>query len=349
MLIKITTLTVISGGITLRKKAIVEISFLLLLIGFGGLFIKRALVNQVSDANKTNFDASKVVRYMSKHGIIEHPSKWQRMVANTKNGKNIKTVPELSRALQQGNDHAWAVSSLKKIENLNYPTITETRHLKILNVPSFYSNSAQKRAKYINTLSHQLGLLQHQETLILNFSNNLGGDPLPMIAGLADLIPRGTLWADVDNKGHEHNVIKGRTAIYGGLTKTTEKVPSPHKKLNFKKIVVVSNQRTASAAEVTLIALKRNKHTKIIGRPTTGLTSINRTIKIGPNSAAAVITVGTIDSPVPIHGQTHFNNDPIIPDRTTLYPPISPTKGADYIDQQPFDPDFVDELLRYIH
>ncbi|MEJ6358795.1 S41 family peptidase [Lactiplantibacillus plantarum] len=326
----------------------VKIGLLLLLLSFIILLFSINISCKLGNLNKNTLNATEVIQYMSKHGIIEYPSKWQETLYDTKQGKYIRTISELNHTLQQGNDHSWAVSSLKKIENINYPSITEVQHVKILNVPSFYSNNTKKRTKYINILRRKVILLSNQKNLVLNFSNNFGGDPLPMIAGLADLIPKGPLWLDVDNKGHSHTVIRGKTDIHGGLSRASEKIPTPQKSINFKKIILVSNNRTASAAEVTLIALKRNANTKIIGRPTAGLTSINNTLKIGCNNAAAVITVGTIISFTPIHGQTHFNNDPIVPDVTTLYPPISPTKGSAYTAQQPLDADFVAELVPYV-
>jgi hypothetical protein len=96
------------------------------------------------------------------------------------------------------------------------------------------------------------------------------------------------------------------------------------------------------------MALKRNPQVTTIGVPTAGYTSVNKGRVAKSKKTAAILTIGTITSPVKIGNQRHFNNEPLKPDLTTMYAPISPAKGEQYQKQQPLDTDFWHELEKHL-
>ncbi|MFC6200946.1 S41 family peptidase [Lactiplantibacillus nangangensis] len=297
--------------------------------------------------SKPAFDATPAITMMSKEGLIEDSQAWEQVLKQTDHGKKIKTVKELSKALSAGNSHSWAVSSLGKIEHITQPSTTTVGQLKIINVPAFYTNSAKKRQRYVKTLTKQVQQVRHDHSIILNFVHNTGGDVYPMVAGLSALIPNGTLWSDVDNHGKAFKVRLTKHQVTGGMAHDSEPLASTGKLLN-KRIYVITDQTTASAAEFTIIALAHNPRVTIVGRDTAGATSQNKTVVIGQHQAVAVITVGSITTSAPINGKQTFNNDPISPTFLPVYAPMPATDKADYTKQQPLDKDFLAELAAKI-
>ncbi|WP_125768690.1 S41 family peptidase [Lapidilactobacillus wuchangensis] len=287
--------------------------------------------------------APQAIKKMDAHGIIENKAQWQELIRKTDYGAKIKTVRELNQMLYVGNPHSNAVKSVQEIENIQFPTITKVSGIKVVNVPAFYSIHADKRKKYQQDLQQTVDQVSEQPVIVLNFANNIGGIDIDMIGGLAALIPNGSLWQEIDNQGKSWSVKLTNDQITGGVLDLKESVVPVNKRLD-KKVLVIMDKRTASAAEVAIIALKRNPLVKIIGRESTGRTSINKSQFIGRKKTVVTLTLGTIESEVPIGGKKSFNNQPLIPDVTTLYQPISPAHGADYQKQEPLDEDFVQEL-----
>jgi len=317
------------------------------LTGYFKLIFLGLLVLIAGCSNRANLtddvEAPEVIAEMNKNGIIEQPTKWDALMKQTDYGKKIKTVHELSQVLQQGNRHSFATDSPQQLEQINSPSISKVRGLQVLNVPTFFSADSSKTKEYQNKLHSLLDELNQQNTIILNFSHNEGGDYYPMIAGLSAVIPRGVLWSEVDNTGRAKQVVMTDTRVYGGIVGNSYRYPASHKIIN-KKIIVIMDSHTGSAAEMTIMALKRNSKVTTIGVPSAGYTSVNTGRVAKSKKSAAILTIGTITSSVRIGGQRHFNNEPLRPDISTMYSPISPAKGEQYKKQQPLDPDFLDEL-----
>jgi len=171
------------------------------LTGYFKLIFLGLLVLIAGCSNRANLtddvEAPEVIAEMNKNGIIEHSTDWDALMKQTDYGKKIKTVHELSRVLQQGNRHSFATDSPQQLEQVNSPSMSKVRGLQVLNVPTFFSADSSKIKEYQNKLHRLLDELNQQNTIILNFSHNEGGDYYPMIAGLSAVIPRGVLWSEV--------------------------------------------------------------------------------------------------------------------------------------------------------
>lgn len=304
--------------------------------------------NRQYTGHQSNYGYQKVIAYMSNHGIIENKQKWHQLVHQTGNGRSIQNVKELNNILHQGNKHSSAAKSAKSYDVVNYPTTSKYGNLRIINVPTFSSENKVAVKKYRTLLHRQIKLLKNKDRIILNFANNRGGDPQAMIAGLATLIPDGTLFTEIAQNGHKYNFIKNKHRIYDSKSHETTELPVS-KQLSSPKIYVITNEKTASAAEFAIIALKNNKNTKIIGYPTAGYTSINTLLKINHKAEVANITTGTVVSKTMIGGKRHFNNEPITPDKTTLYEPASTTTHNSTKKPVSLDPDFIKELNNLIN
>jgi len=315
------------------------------------LFISLAPILLVSGcAKKTKsektYSYQEAIAYMSKNGIIQDKQKWQDVLSKTDHGKKIHNIKELDNSVFAGNKHSSAMLSLKSYNHMTYPTTTQYGQLTVINVPTFYSTDAKTTRRYSQRLAHQISVHAHDRTLILNFANNLGGDPSAMIAGVSSLIPNGILFTEVSKTGTKYNFVKTDKTITDSRHHATTKLPAASHP-TASKIYLITNFQTVSAAEFTVIALKKNPKTTIIGYPTGGYTTTNRTIKLKHQDEVANITDGTIISPTALHGQKHFNNDPIKPDIASLYEPI-PSFTQKITKSQRLDPEFVEELQHLV-
>lgn len=296
-------------------------------------------------AEKT-YSYQEAIAYMSKNGIVQDKQKWQTVLSNTDHGRKIHNIKELDNSLYAGNKHSSAMLSLKSYNRVTYPTATQYGQLTVINVPTFYSTDSKTTKRYSQRLAHQINVHAHDRTLILNFANNRGGNPSAMIAGVSALLPNGTLYTEVSKTGTKYNFIKTDKTITDSRYHATTKLPTASHPAA-SKIYLITNFQTVSAAEFTVIALKKNPQTTIIGYPTGGYTTTNRTIKLKHQAEVANITDGTIISPTALHGQKHFNNDPIKPDIASLYEPI-PSFTQKIKNNQRLDPEFVEELQHLV-
>jgi len=288
-----------------------------------------------------------VISYMSNSGIIEDHQKWQQVLDQTKNGKSIKSVQELGDYLYQGNKHSSVAASVEDYDEVRYPTTTNYGKLKVINIPAFSSERQKQVNRYIYTLNQQINARSKDDSIILNFGNNRGGDPQAMLAGLCQLLPNGTLFTEVARNGEKYQFTKNKQTIADHRSHESTKLPST-KRLYFKKIYVLTNTSTASAAEFSIIALKQNRQTVAVGYPTGGYTTTNKMFKIKHTNEVANLTNGTVISDTAIGGRTKFNNDSIKPDITTLYQPMAPLTAKATDDSQKLDPDFVQELKKIV-
>lgn len=168
-----------------------------------------------------------------------------------------------------------------------------------------------------------------------------------MIAGLASLIPNGRLWLETSKSGKTSQLVLTPHKLKKN-NHTVIKI-KPHHFIN-RRVLIITNEYTASAAEFTIIALKRNHNVKTIGYPTGGYITSNTGFKFGPSKKyIALIPYARIISLKPINNKKIFSNDPIAPDIQTLYRPLNNFKYRRKIRQSPLDKDFIKELEQHIN
>lgn len=262
---------------------------------------------------------------MSQYGVITNKSEWNKILEYTKYGKNLNNVEGVNTLIYKVNKHSSvnrisADKDIKTLENPNFPSTSNYKSFTIINIPSAYSiNSVEFSEKYASKLAELID--KSSNNVILNLSNNFGGLTEPMIIGASALIPDGIIFNEINNKQDKYPVYLKKGKLFGGIPGTSNEMSSlkkfERKKLN-KKVAIVTNNNTASAAESLILALKNNPNVKIFGLPSAGYTSINMNRFVTNQNANDywwfVYTVGYYEVLKPINGQLFFNNQPISPD-----------------------------------
>ena len=119
------------------------------------------------------------------------------------------------------------------------------------------------------------------------------------------------LFSNINNKKEKYPVYLKNGKLFGGIPGTINELNlyklSLHKKKLGKKVAVVINNNTASAAESLLLALKNNPNVKVFGMPSVGYTSVNLgrffTNQNSDNYWWFVYTVGYYETIKPIKGK----------------------------------------------
>lgn len=261
---------------------------------------------------------------LSQYGIINDPPTWETISKLTSYGKKISNVEDWNGLLYGINKHSSLVEiasndDFQTFENSHFPTISKYKNLTIINIPSAYSPDDMDFLKqYASTLAK---LINHASgNIVLNLANNYGGSREPMILGASSLIPDGVLFNEVDNHRNRYPVFLKKAQLLGGIpgtinTLSTSKLTSQQEKILNQKVAIITNNKTSSAAEGLILALRNNPNVKIFGLPSADYTSVNMNRFFSNHNSKElwwlIYTVGYYEVNFPINGQNIFNNQPI--------------------------------------
>lgn len=148
--------------------------------------------------------------------------------------------------------------------------------------------------------------------IIIDLSNNTGGNMGPMVAGISSIVPNGTMYKMINSSGTTTKAeLKGSVTTNAGQP---VKLPKETKKLNVP-IAIVTNKWTASSGELTDLAIQNNAKVKTFGHASAGYTSINWTYTMYNGTQLNITTKKIKDN----KGNILFNNK-LIPDQKTNKP-----------------------------
>lgn len=221
-----------------------------------------------------------IVKYLKKYYIKFNEKKFSKLFS-------YKTDDDIYMYFQKlwGLEHG----GLYRIDNLNEtfnpPEILPYYKDNIIIITDTGSNSKKFHQSYISTLNNLI-LNSTSPILNLNFSNNGGGKPQVMIAGLLPIFNNFDIAIlsysyDKDGKLH-YDVKRNRNKIICISNNNAESVGTI-KKYNVVELNIYYNEFTASCAEQSIICLlSLSKYIKInlIGKKSAGLTTVNKYIKL---------------------------------------------------------------------
>ena len=175
-----------------------------------------------------------------------------------------------------------------------------------LKVPAF-TGDAQAAKTYANKLSAALKKDTYQSVLV-DLRDNTGGNMYPMLAGLSSLLPDEDLFQFVEKNGSKSAVSRSDVLQQLGLDQTDEKA----KKV---PIAVLTNERTGSSGEMTVLAFKGLENVKIFGQPTASYTTGNNYYQLYDGAVLLLTTSSILDRTGKL-----YENEAIQPDVLTDQP-----------------------------
>ena len=176
----------------------------------------------------------------------------------------------------------------------------------MVKVPAF-TGDAQAAEAYAKKLSAALKKDDYQAVLV-DLRDNTGGNMYPMIAGLSSLLPDEDLFQFVEKNGSKSAVSRSDVLKQLGLEQTDEKA----KKV---PIAVLTNERTGSSGEMTVLAFKGLESVKIFGQPTASYTTGNNYYQLYDGAVLLLTTSSILDRTGKL-----YENEAIQPDVLTDQP-----------------------------
>ncbi|GAJ26924.1 nisin-resistance protein [Liquorilactobacillus sucicola DSM 21376 = JCM 15457] len=259
---------------------------------------------------------------MDKHGIYTDSKLWRttkkQVLTKIKTKKNYKQVlPLLNKAIKTaGGKHSSILTKSSREMNSKFspPTIKYSDNILYIHEPEF-SGSAKQGNAYANQINEALQKTQTSK-VILDLSNNTGGDMGPMIGGISSLLPNGEIFSFVSQSGKATAIKLFGSMINAGSS--TIKVNHPQK-LSHRKIAVIINNLTASSGELTALSLWGLSNVRYFGTASAGYTSVNQTFTLFDGTQMNLTT-----NSVRTRNGKNFLNDKIEPDQFSN----SPVKSA---------------------
>ncbi len=236
----------------------------------------------------------------------------QKRLAKVSDEKELQK--ELNAAAKlAGGKHSFVIKQKTEAEQkaaYKKPTVCKDGDMLILTLPEF-SAPTEEAQDYADTLAEALQE-DSVRSVIVDLRGNTGGDMGPMIAGLAPLLPDGDLLYFVTADGSKTAVTLADGAVSGGGTPLS--VTAKAKRTDLP-VAVLCDEKTASSAEATFIALMAAAHMQSFGTPTAGYTSANMTFSL-PYDLLLGMTIAVDEAK---NGQ-RFEEVAITPEVVTDYP-----------------------------
>ena len=261
-------------------------------------------------------------------GLYAHGEAWQKArreaLDSVKTDKSYEdTYPAITKAMHvAGGKHTFFSPQPVVGRDSKSPVVFTLPRLERrgdyihISLPPFVGTTAQAE-EYANTLANGLQAHKDAKGVVINLAGNTGGDMVPMIAGLSPLLPDGGLlgWEYSDGQLHggvtlaDGKVTGGGTAV---AVKQAGKIRMP--------IAIITDGKTASSGELTLLAFRGRKQVRTFGAPTAGYATSNQIMSLY-NGAQIGLTVARTKA----HTGETFGDKPIAPDVTAADPAAAAT------------------------
>lgn len=197
----------------------------------------------------------------------------------------------------------------QKLSNLRSPKLVEVKKgIGHLTIPSYTNRGDLDLYLYIDSALRQIEAVDDYSKMkgwIIDLRGNSGGNMYPMISSILPFIQEDSLGYFLTRKDKTAWIKNFRKPSL--VTQRIKKYKC--KDLNTKIAVLIDN-KTASAAEMTAIALIGLPNVKLFGQTSAGKTTGNRVFYLSNGSMLALATSWAIDR----KGKIYYG--PIIPDVT---------------------------------
>ncbi len=253
------------------------------------------------------------IDYMNQYGLYAEGATWEAARAEALAGTPA-TLTEAHDIIRKalsvaGGKHSqlWTLEASEHIKKTYFqdkPSVTTiTGGIVVVKLPGFMGNDEEKTA-YASAVTK---LLPTQAPgIIIDLRENNGGSMYPMMAAVHQLLPTDILLTFRGRDGD--NVITMPYVLRATGISALPPIQCP-------AVAILTSEKTASAAEATLLSFRGLPYTRTFGKATAGYASGNITIILS-DGAKMLLTTGR---DVARTGE-EFCDDPIEPDATTAQP-----------------------------
>jgi C-terminal processing protease CtpA/Prc len=167
----------------------------------------------------------------------------------------------------------------------------------LIAIPGFAGGDQRAQADFAAGLHDMVRSLEPGAACgwIVDLRDNSGGNLWPMLAGIGPLLGDGEAVAAVYPDGDRQSLwyVDGKAGL-GDYVQL--RVNSPFETALDAPIAVLTDDETASSAEILVAALRADPRTRLFGRPTRGVSTGTRTLPLS-DGAALILTVAATSDP----------------------------------------------------
>jgi len=276
------------------------------------------------DSIKSQSYYREILDTIEKHSLVSDSIKWNKFRMEIifltssyyKDSGHLIITRIINELRRYGDNHSFWRSRNRQREldnrgdSFGYPKLTlVNENIGHLTIPRFDRTSELDRYLYVDSALRQIERLDHSMKVrgwIIDLRDNGGGSMYPMLASIQAFM-------EDDSLGYFVNK-QGKVSWWSILQKPRmpEQRVRKYKCQNLgKKVAVLINKDTKSAAEMTAISLIDKPYVKLIGQASGGYTTANRRFRLSNGSYLALATSWSSDSKEKIY------RGKLIPDITT--------------------------------
>lgn len=247
------------------------------------------------------------------NGINTHSREWNETKSEvcdvTKNMKSYEETHDILNKASKvaGGKHSFLImpEEVKEISHsFDFPQVKiEDNILYIKLTPIMLANQEESQ-KYVDIVTNSLRN-DSFKGVIIDLSNNTGGDMYPMITSVSALIPDGKILVYKNAAGATSDIVLKD----GKLNNSFNSIVGLDKKINDLPVAIIINEMTGSSGEMVALSFRGLDNIKFFGKESAGYTSVNTQMNLY-DGAILQLTTGSI---VDRTGKEYLN-EPIKPD-----------------------------------
>ena len=250
------------------------------------------------------------IRLMDRNGLYAEGEEWEAVKREALSTKPA-TIEEAQAAVRKaltvaGGKHSFLLTSDEATADDTatwaMPTVEVQNGIAIVTIPRF-SGNYEEGHRYAQTVLDALPTTL--DGAVIDLRDNTGGNMYPMIAAVHRFLPDDIL---VRIRTRKQTTPINKDYILNTVgTERQAAIDCP--------VALLTNERTGSSGEFTLLCFRGLRKARTFGAPTAGYASTNASYPM-PDGSCLVLTVGT---DVARTGE-EFCDTPIVPDHATDTP-----------------------------
>ncbi|SEP34387.1 S41 family peptidase [Amycolatopsis saalfeldensis] len=232
------------------------------------------------------------------------------------------TYPAIQSVIHQlGNPHTSLLTPAQAVpplpQTIEVPTSWTSGDVAVLTIPQFTFDPAAER-RYVDAGQTAVANADSSRPCgwIVDLRGNVGGAMAPMLTVLAPLLDEGVLGSFQGPDGTSAWTLRDGQVLLDGKPQAAEANPVRLARPR-PPVAVLTDGRTASSGELTLVAFRGRSRTAAFGQATAGFVTGNEAFRLSDGAELLVTTSRAVDRAGRVYDNTPIRPDHPLPAATT--------------------------------
>jgi len=226
---------------------------------------------------------NKFIEIVKEHSYFRDSIDWDKLQKEVSSTKEVK-LKIINNLLKRIDKHSFAVAKLPKKGKIKLPPKIFTKEypgdIGLLELPGFFTLDDNQYSKNYGDIVRSLKKLGNKKKLIIDLSENTGGNMYPWLAALSPLYDTECVgYFEYKYKDTKDGWLISKDGVYCGNKKWFEKINSD--KFSFEKIAILVSPQTSSSGEAIAMSFIGQNNVKTFGQKTAGFTTGNEDYDMG--------------------------------------------------------------------